>query len=1495
MTDETRPDWLDENGMIIYDGRIPGDVKILDDDTNAVVIPFIIAALPYIGIALKLALLGLAIYSVVTRPSIGGGSLEAQRGFGFQFQNSRAPTVPLAVIYGEHKFAPHLWYNELSNQGNDNLLDLMWGIGEGPIEAVTDIRVNDIDFSTVDGSNSIDIHLADTFEKDSRLTKAGVSQDFSDTIEPNDEVIRTTLNEDVNEILVGVLYPRGLFKLDDTKGPRHVTNSLSIEYRKTSVGGSWTVAEQPNVSAKHSGELRKSFRIRGLDPDQYDVRVRNLSGPADEFKVIREVQLDFITEFIPRDFNVQDFAYLGMSLQATSTVQGGVPKTTCIVEGRKVKVIKTFSPRIEVTEWSDNPAWILRDFLTNAQYGVGRLFDDSNLDLASFFDVAQYCDEIDSNGNRRGQLDLVIDRVQPVVDILNIILTSFGGILRRDGNKLSLTVDRDEASTQNFNMGNILEGSFSFEIAGINRTTAINRINIAYFNRDKDYIRDVKRLEATSEITNEADVREINLDLPGVTREANVEALGRVLFNQLRTNITSVEFSSDISAVQALPGDVVSISHELPGWTNKKFRIFKVEEDEDQTRKITAVEHNASVYNEQGIVTIPVEDTNLWNPLSAATLISSVTLDQFDRRQTDGTIIQDMLVSWTTVTGVNTIFRVDHFEVYSQVASGTLLASGTPFNAADADSLFFVKDDGTLVSGTAFTPFVLEGTTKPPEQSFLIPNVSPNDFYQIAVIDITNNFTTIDLANAVFESRFITEYGEEPANTTFFDARFVEGTVALNWSPVSSVNEPDLAGYEIRDENADFGVDNSNLIFRGNATRFILEDVDFRSKDFFIKTFNTSGNYSQTVRSATASNQAPLAITALQPVVLGKNVRIEWSISTEDDVIGYRVHVSDTGSFTPNDTNLFTEVVGRTTASVIYTEMDDSFPQRFVRIAAIDSLSKKLEDYNYSSEKSFTAQDESSLVNQTSINLINDSDFNGISPGYWVGAGPTAFLSGSLGRLRGPNASLTQSIPAPQNRIQSNSPMVLSVGAFKTTGAAPNADILVRLTDGGSYNKVLTVPGSSLTTAEQRFSVSLDSGAVPTNLNVVVETDIDNQQVRVDHIMLQMGSGLTQWVPHSLELIEGYTDWLGQTELSDNAVVTSKIAANAIAAEKIASGAIETRHLTADLIESQHISTNTILADMYQELRQTFIYSFDGDLDANETLDVLFQIPSELRDIVSIKLSYDTRPFRATAKNVASGGASIVTTNSAPLGQHTHQLTISNQSFGSSQWIFKRSGNWLAIGGGGGTINTTTSQGHRHSWVIGNTTGNIALQFDKIFLKWPQNTNPLPTDIVGLTNAGDTILTSTVTSAGGTHSHSFFVPHNSLVGSAPSNEKVIRSGSSLRLTGNGGSHTLTSSPGPNGHTHTVNIPDHTHPIGFGIFEDNDTATTISIRRSFDGSLFETSNFSNSNSVSVLDQDLNPDGFLNGAGFKVLRFFSTGANGGRRHISGHIQLKIDIDA
>ena len=74
-------------------------------------------------------------------------------------------------------------------------------------------------------------------------------------------------------------------------------------------------------------------------------------------------------------------------LKKDDIYQGRMPNISVVIQGKKVKDTRG----TDTVAYSQNPVWVLRDYLTNTEYGCS--IPESEIDEASFEDVANLCDE----------------------------------------------------------------------------------------------------------------------------------------------------------------------------------------------------------------------------------------------------------------------------------------------------------------------------------------------------------------------------------------------------------------------------------------------------------------------------------------------------------------------------------------------------------------------------------------------------------------------------------------------------------------------------------------------------------------------------------------------------------------------------------------------------------------------------------------------------------------------------------------------------------------------------------------------------------------------------------------------------------------------------------------------------------------------------------------------------------------------------------------------
>lgn len=305
-----------------------------------------------------------------------------------------------------------------------------------------------------------------------------------------------------------------------------------------------------------------------------------------------------------------NIAYLATTLKASEKLSGN-PTITSIVEGRKI-----WTP--SGVRFSRNPAWIVYDILTGTYWDpdtgrnepVGLGLPKELVDLDSFIEAANYCDELVS-GEPRFTLDYVIDTQKSAIDHLADILSCFrGALIARD--KISLYIDKPvTAPYKAIGLDNIIEGSFTWWQRP--EDEIYNRVVIEWIDPDMYWEPTVSTFE------NEADIEERGIverryQLYGITRAAQAARMGAYLLDVSNGSINMCQFALSIKDSDIEVGDVIAITHDLPGWESKWFRVIKLEDQGDDTIVVTASEYVAEAYNDRAMDITLTIDTNIPNP-----------------------------------------------------------------------------------------------------------------------------------------------------------------------------------------------------------------------------------------------------------------------------------------------------------------------------------------------------------------------------------------------------------------------------------------------------------------------------------------------------------------------------------------------------------------------------------------------------------------------------------------------------------------------------------------------------------------------------------------------------------------------------------------------------------------------------------------------------------------------------------------------------------------
>lgn len=506
-------------------------------------------------------------------------------------------------------------------------------------------------------------------------------------------------------------------------------------------------------------------------------------------------------------------AYLAYTLKSGEKLRGGNPVVTSIVEGLKVKT--WIASAWTGSTYSRNPAACIRDFLTNEIYGVG--LPESWLDDASFGEVSEYCDEVVDNGlagtEARFQLDFVIDTSRPALDILNDMLSTFMGFLSVSGEKIKLGVEKSDAVVvQALTMDNIINGSFGYSQAG--KDDVPNKVMIQYidpsYEWQKIYALAENKIDQDSraELLIGRSVIERKIALFGITRFTQASRIARRFLRMAVYSSTYCTVSVGIDSIACEVGDVVTVTHDVPAWTAKPFRILAIEETEKDVLRLLMREYNEQIYDDEFGSIKPIMDYGSpQNPYKILQNVDNlIIVEGTGYVDWDGKYISRINCSWDNIaTGSEFL---SYYVIQLSKASGAYVDIGT-------------------TRGTSYAIDVSE----------------IQQYYTVKVKTVSTE--NLESDGSTSNSILLLGKTAYPSSIEYFSVAQLEEQLVFQWYPIA---DRDFGYYEIRSGTSWDSGKLIDTIFVG--TQYKLSYFPFGLQTYWIKAYDKSGNASEVAKSA---------------------------------------------------------------------------------------------------------------------------------------------------------------------------------------------------------------------------------------------------------------------------------------------------------------------------------------------------------------------------------------------------------------------------------------------------------------------------------------------------------------------------------------------------------------------------------------------------------------------------------------------------------------------
>jgi len=366
-------------------------------------------------------------------------------------------------------------------------------------------------------------------------------------------------------------------------------------------------------------------------PDSTDgsmryVRVTRTTHETYSSLIRREISLEKITEIIDNKFSYPNSAIVGVKLDSR-TLSSLPPRSYdarlkrilvpsnyyCLhPDGKDKRFYATIADFNSASQedktiydgnwdgtfkwaWSDNPAWILFDLLTNTRYGMGNYVDAANINIWELYRIGRFCDAVDDDGffvgtaSSKGGLEpryscniIIADRVN-VYDAIKNLVATFRGNVFYNASMIDFTDDRVKLPVAIFNNQNIKDGVFNY--TNSRRDQQYNTIDIAYFDKDDGFKSKVEYVEDAEDIKKRGVLR-TEIDTFGVTSRAQANRIGNhIIYSTINEN-QAVSFVAGREILSCKPGELIIVEDEMKSLQKNIGRILDI----DKANKIVRLD-----------------------------------------------------------------------------------------------------------------------------------------------------------------------------------------------------------------------------------------------------------------------------------------------------------------------------------------------------------------------------------------------------------------------------------------------------------------------------------------------------------------------------------------------------------------------------------------------------------------------------------------------------------------------------------------------------------------------------------------------------------------------------------------------------------------------------------------------------------------------------------------------------------------------------------------
>lgn len=377
---------------------------------------------------------------------------------------------------------------------------------------------------------------------------------------------------------------------DMSNGDIHGTD-VRFQFAIAPAGGGYTVVRDETISGKCTSMYNASYSIEvgHYTRSQYPLSLKMIRVSADSQKSATQNKIYWASYTLnyPTKLNYPNTALATISIDSDHFTN--IPTRSFEIYGIKVRIPTNYNPVTRSyagswdgsfkVDWTDNPAWIYYDLVTDTRYGIGEYITEDRIDKWELYTIARYCDAVDLNGNFVGvdngyggkeprfTCNTYIQTQDEAYRILSDLCSIFRGMQYWAGGYFSVVADMPKDPVAEFTSANVIDGVFTY--SGSSLRTRHTAVKVIWNDPTDSFKQKIEYVEANGFVYDENNpnyafsplntygVVQTDIAAIGCTSRGQANRVGKWLLYTELYETETVTFKTSIENAVLFPGNII--------------------------------------------------------------------------------------------------------------------------------------------------------------------------------------------------------------------------------------------------------------------------------------------------------------------------------------------------------------------------------------------------------------------------------------------------------------------------------------------------------------------------------------------------------------------------------------------------------------------------------------------------------------------------------------------------------------------------------------------------------------------------------------------------------------------------------------------------------------------------------------------------------------------------------------------------------------------------